>query len=98
MKALIKEIQNHSMQYRFYKFLMRLANIWYSKLMVMAVLSFSIISNTLFSLGLIFIICVLMFYNSLFLDYSSARKKLIPILRDFILFFILVEIIVNFVY
>ena len=86
------------MKYRFYKFLLRLSNIWYSKMMVSGILLLSILSNTLFSLGLIFVVCVLMFNNNLFLDYTRARKKLIPILRDFILSFLLIEIIVNFVY
>ena len=96
--ALMREIQNKSMKYRFYKFLLRLSNLWFSKMTVSGVLLLSILSNTMFSLGLIFIVCVLMFYNSLFLDYTSARKKLVPILRDFILSFLLIEIIVNFIY
>lgn len=58
----------------------------------------AVMSNTLFSLGVIGVFCILMFQNKLFLDVQSAKKILKPVLNDFVVPFIMIEILLHFIY
>jgi hypothetical protein len=60
-KNLLKQILNSSQLYRVYKQLQRFANIYYSMMVLSLVIILSIMSNTLFSLGYIIVLSVMMF-------------------------------------
>jgi len=46
----------------------RFLNVYYSKIMVAMIIILSILSNSVFSLGYVIILCILMFYNEVFLN------------------------------
>jgi len=73
MNTKLKDLLLTSRRYRFYKTMQRVSNIYYSKLMVMMIIILSILSNTLFSLGYIMLLCCVMFLSKLFYDVESAR-------------------------
>jgi hypothetical protein len=84
--------------YRFYKVVQRGTNLNFSKLMVSLVLLLSILSNTLFSTAFIMVLFYLMFVNRFFLNIEQARKQLRPLIKNFLIPFILIEILLHFIY
>ena len=76
----------------------RFANIYYGKLVLALVIILSIMSNTLFSLGYILVLYVLMFKTRLFLNVEDARKTLNPILNRFVLPYMIFELMCNLAY
>lgn len=98
VKRLIGELLSDSPYYGFYKVLQRFAILHYGGFMAGAVLLLAAVSNTLFSLGVLGIACYLVYQNRLFLDTQSARKKVSPILRDYLLPFLLLEIGIHFAF
>ena len=93
MNSKLKELLLTSRRYRFYKMMQRMSNIYYSKLMVMMIMILSILSNTLFSLGYILLLCSVMYLSKLFYDVESARTILLPLLKKFVVPYMLFEII-----
>jgi len=93
MNSKLKELLLTSRRYRFYKMMQRMSNIYYSKLMVMMIMILSILSNTLFSLGYILLLCSVMYLSKLFYDVESARTILLPLLKKFVIPYMLFEII-----
>ena len=87
-----------SLYYGFYKVLQRFAILDFGRYMAGAILLLAVVSNTLFSLGVLAIACFLVYENRLFLDTQSARKKVNPLLRDYLLPFLLLEIGFHFVF
>ena len=52
----------------------------------------------IFSLGYIIVLCLMMYSNKLFLKISEARTKLLPILRNFVLPYMIFEMLISMVY
>ena len=75
-----------------------MSNIYYSKLMVMLIMILSILSNTLFSLGYILLLCSIMYLSKLFYDVESARSILLPLLKKFVIPYMLFEIILQLIF
>jgi hypothetical protein len=98
MNSKLKELLLKSRRYRFYKTMQRMSNIYYSKLMIMMIMILSILSNTLFSLGYILLLCSVMYLSKLFYDVESARTILLPLLKKFVIPYMLFEIILQLVY
>ena len=94
MKRLLQE----SWTYKFYKFMQEFANIYYSKLVLSLVLILSLLSNTLFSLGYIVVLCVIMYNSQLTLDVHASRTTLKPILEKFVLPYMIFEISTHLIY
>ena len=55
-------------------------------------------SNTLFSLGYVLMFCIIMMSNSLFLDTFKAKSKLLPRLKFWLVPYMLVELLLQFLY
>ena len=66
--------------------------------MVMMIVILSIMSNTVFSLGYIIVLCAIMFLSSLFYKVESARLYLLPLLQSFVTPYVLVEILAQMIY
>ena len=66
--------------------------------MIMMIVILSIMSNTVFSLGYILVLCAIMFLSSLFYKVESARLYLLPLLQNFVTPYMLVEILVQMLY
>ena len=98
VKNLIKKILHEQYMYRFYKLMQRFANIYYSKIMLNSILILSIMSNTLISLGYIIVLCVMMYSNKMFINVKDARKVLNPILKNFVLNYMILEMLMQLVY
>jgi hypothetical protein len=98
MNTKLKDILQTSWKYSLYKAMQRGANIYYSKLMVMMIMILSILSNTLFSLGYIMLVCCVMFLSKLFYDVESARRNLLPLLQKLVIPYMLVEILIQLLF
>ena len=66
--------------------------------MLNSILILSIMSNTLFSLGYIIVLCVMMYSNKMFINVQDARKVLNPILKNFVLNYMILEMLMQLVY
>jgi hypothetical protein len=66
--------------------------------MVVMIIILSILSNTLFSLGYIMLLCSLMFLSKLFYDVESARTNLLPLLQKLAIPYMLVEILMQLMF
>jgi hypothetical protein len=66
--------------------------------MVMMIIILSILSNTLFSLGYIMLLCCVMYLSKLFYDVNQARQILLPLLRKFVIPYMLFEILIQLLY
>ena len=75
-----------------------MANIYYSKAIVNMILILSVMSNSLFSLGYIIVLCVMMYSNQLFLDVKKARTVLSPIMRKFVIPYMIIEMGIVLIY
>jgi hypothetical protein len=75
-----------------------IANIYYSKIIVNMILIISVMSKSLFSLGYIIILCILMYSNQLFLQVDKARKILRPIMSKILIPYMIIEIAFVLVY
>ena len=74
IKETIDEVLSHSKRYNFYKFSERFALLYYPKVMVFLIMSLAIMSNTVFALGYILLLSVMMFSSKLFLHFDRARS------------------------
>ena len=93
-----KSILLETWTYQFYRAFERFLNLYYSKIMVSMIMILSIMSNTLFSLGYIFMLSNIMFKSNLFLDVISAREELLPILKSWVAPYIFFEMTIQMVY
>jgi hypothetical protein len=91
-------ILNDSITYNLYKLMQSIANIYYSKIIVNMILIISVMSKSLFSLGYIIILCILMYSNQLFLQVDKARKILRPIMSKILIPYMIIEIAFVLVY
>lgn len=94
----LKQLLNSSQLYRVYKQLQRFANIYYSMMVLSLVIILSIMSNTLFSLGYIIVLSIMMFKNRLFLNVHDARNTLAPILKKYVLPYMIFEMLCSVAY
>lgn len=98
VKELVRGLLKKSLVHSFYKSMQRFANIYYGQLVVSLVIILSIMSNTLFSLGYVVVLCLLMYQNQLFLNVSDAKTKLVPFLQNLLLPYMIVEMTVQLAY
>ena len=75
------------------KMIQKFAILYYGKVVWSLVIILVVMSNSLFSLGYIILVCILMFANKLFLDVDKARNTLLPILRMIVLPYIILEML-----
>lgn len=92
---MIRELVRRSSVFGFQQSMQRFANVYYGKLVVSLVVILSIMSSTLFSLGYVIVVCLMMYASELFLSVEDARTKLVPFLKNFCLPYMIFEISVQ---
>ena len=98
IEVLVKQILTQSWRYHFYKVMTKFSQIYYSKLVLGLVVILSIMSNTLFSLGYIIVLCLIMYENDRFLSVEKARKSLVPLFRNFVMPYMILEMFCQLLY
>ena len=91
------KIKSESIQYRIYKQFQRSTNTFYPTFMICSVVFLSVLSNTIFSIGIILFFSFLMYNHHLFFKIEHARRALLPIFQYLILPLIMLEVFLNFV-
>jgi hypothetical protein len=76
----------------------KFSHIYYSKLVLGLVVILSIMSNTLFSLGYIIVLCLIMYENDRFLSVRKARESLVPLFRNFVMPYMIFEMFCQLIY
>lgn len=94
----MRRLLDKSLTYKFYKFAQTFANVYYSKLLTSLVLILAIMSSTLFSLGYIVVLCIIMHNSQLSLSVEASRKTLKPIFQKFVMPYMIVEIFCHLAY
>jgi len=92
---LIEQLLTDIPFHRRYKMLQKFANLYYSKLMVVMTLILSLMSNTIFSLCYVIVFVLMLLSIQNFLDVQKARESLSPLLKNGLLNFIMVELLMD---